>query len=147
VKIEAEARRAPGGAANVAVNAAALGASVPCSLLVIGDDEPGRRLEAAASGARVKTSLRRDGSIETTVKLRVIGGGSINLLRIGLRETASREVLHDKLDDYVKWSRLRCRDPVRLRQRRARAYLQMIEAARERGRASWSTPRGRLLRG
>src|SRR5258706_9975271 len=45
VKIEADrTRESPGGAANVAVNAAALGASVTL-LSVVGDDEPGRRLE------------------------------------------------------------------------------------------------------
>src|SRR5882724_9146214 len=74
VKIEADrTRESPGGAANVAVNAAALGAGVTL-LSVVGDDEPGRRLERLLGERRVTASLRRDASIETTVKLRVIGG-------------------------------------------------------------------------
>ncbi|HKB73045.1 MAG TPA: PfkB family carbohydrate kinase, partial [Burkholderiales bacterium] len=100
VKIEADrTRESPGGAANVAVNAAALGASVTL-LSVIGDDEPGRRLERLLGERRVNASLRRDASIETTVKLRVIGGRQHQLLRIDFEKLPSREVLRDKLDDY-----------------------------------------------
>ena len=100
VKIEADrTRESPGGAANVAVNAAALGASVTL-LSVIGDDEPGHTLERLLGERRVNASLRRDASIETTVKLRVIGGRQHQLLRIDFENPPSREVLRDKLDDY-----------------------------------------------
>jgi D-glycero-beta-D-manno-heptose-7-phosphate kinase len=99
VKIEAErTKEVPGGAANVAVNAAALGAKVSL-LSVVGDDEPGRRLAELLEKARVSASLHRDGDISTTVKLRVIGRQQ-QMLRIDFEKAPSREVLRDKLDDY-----------------------------------------------
>src|SRR6266550_6602050 len=49
----------PGGAANVARNAAALGAQTSL-LSVVGDDEPGRALEKLLAGERVKASFLRD---------------------------------------------------------------------------------------
>jgi len=62
----------PGGAANVARNVAALGAQATL-LSVVGTDEPGAALERLLDGERVRTSLHRDASLPTTVKLRVIG--------------------------------------------------------------------------
>ena len=74
VKIESKrTKETPGGAANVAANAAALGANVTL-LSVIGDDEPGRKLAELLAEKHVQANLHRDGSIDTTVKLRVIGG-------------------------------------------------------------------------
>jgi len=99
VKIEAErTKETPGGAANVAVNAAALGAKVAL-LSVVGDDEPGRRLAELLEKAHVNASLHRDSDISTTVKLRVIGRQQ-QMLRIDFEKAPSREVLRDKLDDY-----------------------------------------------
>lgn len=92
-------KETPGGAANVAVNAAALGAEVAL-LSVVGDDEPGRKLAKLLEDAGVKASLHRDASIDTTVKLRVIGDRHHQLLRIDFETAPSREVLRDKLDDY-----------------------------------------------
>src|SRR5437868_11221174 len=60
-----------GGAANVARNAAALGAQVGM-LGVVGDDEPGRTLEALLAADHVKPFLQRDRSVNTTIKLRVV---------------------------------------------------------------------------
>jgi len=89
----------PGGAANVARNAAALGAKVDL-LSVVGDDEPGRRLAALLRKERVNARLHRDASIETTVKLRVIGPRRHQLLRIDFERSPSHEVLLDKLNEY-----------------------------------------------
>src|SRR5213596_3646690 len=61
----------PGGAANVARNAAALGAKVTL-ISVVGDDEPGRSLERLLGEEQVRTSFHRDMTLPTTVKLRVI---------------------------------------------------------------------------
>jgi rfaE bifunctional protein kinase chain/domain len=89
----------PGGAANVARNAAALGA--PTTLLsVIGSDEAGTALERLLAAERVTTSLHRDPSQPTTVKLRVIGRQQ-QLLRIDFETPPSHEVLATKLRDYA----------------------------------------------
>src|SRR6188768_3720210 len=61
----------PGGAANVARNAAALGARVTL-LSVVGRDEAGRILEALLRKEKVAARLHRDRTIDTTVKLRLI---------------------------------------------------------------------------
>jgi rfaE bifunctional protein kinase chain/domain len=90
-----------GGAANVARNAAALGASVEL-LSVVGDDEPGRRLETLLKTEGVRARLRRDPSIDTTVKLRVIGPRQHQLLRIDFERTPSHEVLLHNLKAYKK---------------------------------------------
>jgi D-glycero-beta-D-manno-heptose-7-phosphate kinase len=100
VRIETKrTKEVPGGAANVAANAAALGASVAL-LSVVGDDEPGRKLAQLVAEKRVETNLHRDRSIDTTVKLRVIGGRQQQMLRIDFETAPSHEVLLGKLDDY-----------------------------------------------
>jgi len=94
------AEEQPGGAANVARNAAALGARVSL-LSVIGDDEPGGTLQQLIERDGVTACLHRDGSIRTTVKLRMIGGARRQqLLRVDFETPPSREVLLDKLADY-----------------------------------------------
>jgi rfaE bifunctional protein kinase chain/domain len=90
----------PGGAANVARNAAALGAQVT-TLSVVGDDEAGRALERLLAEERVRTSFHRDAALPTTVKLRVIGRQQ-QLLRIDFETTPSHEVLATKLADYER---------------------------------------------
>ena len=97
VKI-ARTEERPGGAANVARNAAALGASLTL-LSVIGADEPGAMLERLLAADRVRTLFHRDPSVATTVKLRVIGRQQ-QLLRIDFETTPSHEVLAGKLADY-----------------------------------------------
>ena len=71
VKVERCEER-PGGAANVARNAAALGARVSL-LALVGDDEAGVSLQRLASEGGVDASLHVDPAVNTTVKLRVIG--------------------------------------------------------------------------
>ncbi len=88
----------PGGAANVARNAAALGASVSL-LSVVGSDEAGERIATLAAAERVNTVLHRDSTVSTTIKLRVIARQQ-QLVRIDFENTPSREVLADKLNDF-----------------------------------------------
>ena len=88
----------PGGAANVARNAAALGTQVTL-LSVIGDDEAGATLEELLGEERIPASLHRDSGITTTVKLRVIGRQQ-QLLRIDFETWPSHEVLASKLADF-----------------------------------------------
>jgi D-glycero-beta-D-manno-heptose-7-phosphate kinase len=97
VKIEHTDER-PGGAANVARNATALGAQVTL-LSVIGADEAGTRLRELVEAERVIACLHADSSIPTTVKLRVIGRQQ-QLLRIDFETVPSHEVLADKLADF-----------------------------------------------
>jgi D-glycero-beta-D-manno-heptose-7-phosphate kinase len=97
VKIEHTDER-PGGAANVARNATALGAQVTL-LSVIGADEAGARLRQLVESERVVACLHEDPSIQTTVKLRVIGRQQ-QLLRIDFETLPSHEVLADKLADF-----------------------------------------------
>jgi len=100
VKIGREEER-PGGAANVARNAAALGAQVTL-LSVVGGDEPGRRLEQLLRRERVRVQLHRDRTIRTTVKLRVIGGRNQQLLRVDFEKQPGHEVLASKLRDFQR---------------------------------------------
>ena len=97
VKIDREEER-PGGAANVARNAAALGAQVSL-LTVVGVDEPGTRLESLLKRERVRALLHHDRGVRTTVKLRVIGR-SQQLLRVDVETPPSHEVLASKLKDF-----------------------------------------------
>lgn len=80
-----------GGAANVARNAAALGARVGM-LGVVGDDEPARTLEALLAESQVQPYLHRDAKINTTIKLRVVAHQQ-QLLRVDFENTPAHEVL------------------------------------------------------
>ncbi len=88
----------PGGAANVARNAAALGAQAML-LSVIGADEPGAALERLLAADGVRTSFLRDAALPTTVKLRVIGRQQ-QLLRVDFETAPSHELLATKLTDF-----------------------------------------------
>jgi rfaE bifunctional protein kinase chain/domain len=88
----------PGGAANVARNATALGAR--CRLLsVVGEDEAGRSLARLLEEERVEGSLQRDPGFTTTVKLRVVGHQQ-QLLRIDFERAPGEAALDAKLDEY-----------------------------------------------
>jgi rfaE bifunctional protein kinase chain/domain len=97
VKVERTEER-PGGAANVALNAAALGAKVTL-LSVVGTDEAGTALERLITMQGISTSLHRDGKLATTVKLRVIGRNQ-QLLRADFETAPSHEVLAGKLAEF-----------------------------------------------
>jgi len=76
-----------GGAANVARNAASLGA-VSALLSVVGDDEAGSTLGRLLEEGQIDANLHVDREIDTTVKLRVIGRQQ-QLLRIDFETTPS----------------------------------------------------------
>ena len=97
VKVERMEERL-GGAANVARNAASLGA-VTGLLSVVGDDEAGRKLGQLLDEGQIAAGLHVDRDIDTTVKLRVIGRQQ-QLLRIDFETTPSHEVLQAKLADF-----------------------------------------------
>ena len=90
VKVSREEERI-GAAANVAYNVATLGAQATF-LGVVGDDEPGRRLEALLRATGIETHLKRDPALRTTVKLRVIGRHQ-QLLRMDFESEPDHEAL------------------------------------------------------
>ena len=97
VKVERTDERL-GGAANVARNAAALGAKVDL-LAVVGEDEGGTALERLLAAEGIVSSLQRDASVTTTVKLRVIGRQQ-QLLRIDFETVPGPEALQAKLAEF-----------------------------------------------
>jgi rfaE bifunctional protein kinase chain/domain len=105
VKVVREDER-PGGAANVARNAAALGAQVTL-LSAIGDDQQGKRLRALIVKEGIRPVLHVDKSVETTRKVRVIGRQQ-QLLRIDFEKAPSREILKRKLTDYRRLLNQKC---------------------------------------
>ncbi len=80
-----------GAAANVAYNAVCLGAQASF-IGVVGDDEPGRKLEALMQTSQIATHLSRDSSLQTTVKLRVIGRAQ-QLIRLDFENTPDHYAL------------------------------------------------------
>ena len=89
-----------GGAANVARNAAALGARVAL-LSVVGDDEAGGAIAGLLAAGGIEAGLQRDPGVETTVKLRVIGRQQ-QLLRIDFETAPGHEALASKLTDFER---------------------------------------------
>ena len=90
VKVSREEERV-GAAANVAYNISTLGARASF-LGVVGDDEPGRKLESLLTQTGVEAHLKRDPGLRTTVKLRVIGRQQ-QLLRMDFENEPDHEVL------------------------------------------------------
>jgi len=84
-----------GGAANVARNAAVLGARVAL-VGVVGDDEPGRRIAELAGEIGIDCHLACDSLLPTTIKLRVIGRQQ-QLLRIDFEQAPGEDTLARKL--------------------------------------------------
>lgn len=81
-----------GGAANVARNAAALGAQV--SLLgVVGDDEPGHEVRRLVAQEGIACELLTDTTAPTTLKMRVLGRQQ-QLLRIDFEEHPGNGSVH-----------------------------------------------------
>ncbi|HEY9103923.1 D-glycero-beta-D-manno-heptose-7-phosphate kinase [Chitinimonas sp.] len=87
-----------GGAANVARNIAAIGGQATL-LSVVGKDEAGDALQRLLQDHGVATSLHRDPSITTTVKLRVVARQQ-QLIRLDFEYSPSHEILTAKLDDF-----------------------------------------------
>jgi rfaE bifunctional protein kinase chain/domain len=80
-----------GGAANVALNAATLGAHASL-LTVVGDDEASHKLEALVAKTGIRTHFGRDADLKTTVKLRVIGRQQ-QLIRLDFENIPNHEIL------------------------------------------------------
>ena len=99
VKIDHTEER-PGGAANVARNAAALGAKTAL-LSVVGADEAGQTLARLLRASDIDASLNEDAGLATTVKLRVVGRQQ-QLLRIDFENAPDHEVLKAKLAEYAE---------------------------------------------
>jgi rfaE bifunctional protein kinase chain/domain len=97
VRIERREERL-GGAANVARNAAALGAH--CGLLgVVGADEAGNQVEQLLRESSIHSYLKRDDAISTIIKLRVIGRQQ-QMVRIDFEDAPTDAVLRDKLTQF-----------------------------------------------
>ena len=99
VVLVARQEERPGGAANVARSIAALGARASL-LSVLGADEAAASLHRLLAADGVQAHLHEDADLATTVKLRVIGRQQ-QLLRIDFERPPSREVLENKLQDFV----------------------------------------------
>ena len=85
-----------GGAANVAINIAAVGAH--SSLLsVVGSDEPGRTIERLAREAGIAPALQFDDSLATTVKLRIVARQQ-QMVRCDFEAMPAKEALARHLD-------------------------------------------------
>lgn len=89
----------PGGAANVARNAAALGAKVSL-LSVAGQDEAGEVLKTLLEKESIHTALHRDDNFHTTIKLRVVSRQQ-QLLRVDFETPPRHEILLNLLSDYI----------------------------------------------
>ncbi|MEJ6022601.1 D-glycero-beta-D-manno-heptose-7-phosphate kinase [Ramlibacter sp. PS4R-6] len=99
VKVNREEERI-GAAANVAYNIATLGAKA-AFLGVVGDDEPGRRLEALLKETGIAAHLKRDPRLKTTVKLRVIGRHQ-QLLRMDFENEPDHEALASQNEAFAQ---------------------------------------------
>lgn len=131
----------PGGAANVARNVAALGAQAHL-LSVVGRDEAARVLERLLQQENVDCQLTADDTLDTTVKLRVIGRQQ-QLLRIDFENAPASSALESKLTHFQE--RLSRCDVVVLSDYAKGALVhvqQMIRAAREAGRTVLVDPKG-----
>ena len=140
VKVERTEER-PGGAANVALNCAALGARVAL-LSVVGADEAGRALARLMDDSDIECSLHEDAKLSTTVKLRVIGRQQ-QLLRIDFENAPDHEALRAKLADFE--SRLSACDVVILSDygKGGLAHItEMISLARAAGKSVLVDPKG-----
>lgn len=87
-----------GGAANVARNAASVGAQISI-LGVVGDDEPGKVIESLLQEQGVKSYLQRDPDLRTTVKLRVVARQQ-QLIRLDFEKAPTHEALLSKLEQF-----------------------------------------------
>lgn len=140
VKVERTEERC-GGAANVAMNCAALGAQVVL-LSVVGADEAGQSLACLMAESNIDASLHKDAKLNTTVKLRVLGRQQ-QLLRIDFENAPDHEVLLAKLVEFE--SRLHESDVVILSdygKGGLRHIAEMIRLARCAGKLVLVDPKG-----
>jgi D-glycero-beta-D-manno-heptose-7-phosphate kinase len=130
-----------GGAANVARNAAALGAKAAL-LCVIGHDEPGERIMTLLNESGVVAHVARDPDLPTTIKLRVLARQQ-QLVRVDFESTPNHEVLQGALS---RFEALLPQQDVVLLSDYAKGGLthvtRMIELAREAGKPVLVDPKG-----
>jgi len=130
-----------GGAANVARNVTAVGASAGL-LAVLGRDEAASSIVRLLSEASVTPHLHADAGLPTTVKLRIIGRRQ-QMLRADFESLPDREVLREQLENFR--SLLDHYDLVVLSDygKGGLAHIaEMIEAARSAGKRVLVDPKG-----
>ncbi|MDY0328990.1 MAG: D-glycero-beta-D-manno-heptose-7-phosphate kinase [Thiomonas sp.] len=131
-----------GGAANVALNAAVLGAQATL-MSVVGADEPGRKLATLLVDTPIRNAMRQDPTLKTTVKLRVVSRQQ-QLLRLDFEHKPDHEVLAAMLERYEQ--ELDFHDVVLLSDygKGGLEHLeQMMNLARTRGKTILVDPKGR----
>lgn len=87
-----------GGAANVALNIASLGAQASL-LSFVGDDDAGTRISSLLSEAGIGSRLHVDDSVKTIVKLRIIARQQ-QLARIDFEELPKPEIVQSIVADF-----------------------------------------------
>ena len=130
-----------GGAANVARNISAIGASASL-LSVVGEDEAAGRIQELLTADGIDAQLHRDPALATTVKLRVIGRQQ-QLLRIDFETEPGHHALMSKLADFE--ARLKEVDVVILSdygKGGLKHIERMIAAARAAGKSVLVDPKG-----
>ncbi|HML81657.1 MAG: D-glycero-beta-D-manno-heptose-7-phosphate kinase [Betaproteobacteria bacterium] len=131
-----------GGAANVALNAAVLGAQATL-LSVVGADEPGRKLVTLLVDTPIRNAMRQDPTLKTTVKLRVVSRQQ-QLIRLDFEHKPDHEVLAAMMERYEQ--ELAFHDVVLLSDygKGGLEHLdQMMNLARTQGKAILVDPKGR----
>ncbi len=131
-----------GGAANVALNAAVLGAQATL-LSVVGADEPGRKLVTLLVDTPIRNAMRQDPTLKTTVKLRVVSRQQ-QLIRLDFENKPDHEVLAAMMERYEQ--ELAFHDVVLLSDygKGGLEHLdQMMNLARTQGKAILVDPKGR----
>lgn len=131
-----------GGAANVALNVATLGAHTTL-MSVVGNDEAAARLRTMLDVAGIDQLLETDPVLPTTVKLRVSGRAQ-QLLRIDFEDLPNSSTLDRKIEAYR--AALRAHDAVLLSDygKGGLARVQaMIALARAAGKPVLVDPKGR----
>ena len=131
-----------GGAANVALNAATLGARTTL-LSVVGDDDAGRRLRQLVAGSPIRGLLREVPGLRTTLKLRVVSRQQ-QLIRMDFESAPDHEVLLDLMDRYAQ--ELESHEVVLLSDygKGGLGHVErMVQLARRRGRQVLVDPKGR----
>lgn len=104
VKVQAKEQR-PGGAANVALNAAALGAEVRL-LSIVGDDDAAKVLEIELESAGVVSDFIKLPEIQTIVKQRILSQNQ-QLLRLDFEtplNLSSQADLFEKFESHLSWA-------------------------------------------
>lgn len=131
-----------GGAANVALNAATLGAQTTL-LSVVGADEPGRKLVTLLVDTPIRNAMRQDPTLKTTVKLRVVARQQ-QLIRLDFEQKPDHEVLAAMMERYEQ--ELAFHDVVLLSDygKGGLEHLeQMMNLARHQGKTVLVDPKGR----